>query len=54
MTGLLGSAGTAGDGYRIATAEHDYTPDLPEYGRRPVCRTCGEEHATVPTQRRAT
>ena len=53
MTGLLGSAGTAGDGYRVVPAEHDYQPEPPEYGRRPVCTRCHREHVTVPEQRRA-
>jgi hypothetical protein len=47
-----GSAGTAGRDYRLDDADHDFTPERPEYGRRDVCAHCHREH--LPQPRRAT
>lgn len=51
MTGVHGSAGTAGANYRVPPAPHDYKPEPADYGRRPVCATCHREH--LPEPRRA-
>lgn len=41
---MSGSAGTAGKGYKVAAAAHDFQPDRDDYGRRSHC-VCGAERA---------
>lgn len=42
MKGVTGSAGTAGDGFRVEPAPHRFEPDAVDYGHVPACRRCEE------------
>lgn len=54
MTGARDStAGTAGDGYRVAVRDHAFEPAPLEPDCRSTCRECGAEKGVhIPTQRR--